>query len=102
MWSAVRSRVLPHWEPYGVVTDDQSIRDRPGGWLFHYSTLVDEIPTRPDAVLGPIQLFKRIDNAEPFARVETRFHATYKARTRCRPRGALPAVLVAAFWAYWN
>jgi hypothetical protein len=61
-----------------------------------------QLDSDPKSALGPINLFEHVENAEPFAQVETKLHATFRTTTSCRPRRRLGYVLDAAFWAYWN
>lgn len=61
-----------------------------------------QLTSNPKTALGPIDLFEYIDNAEPYAQVETKLHPTFRTTTSCRPRRRLGDVLEAAFWAYWN
>jgi hypothetical protein len=63
---------------------------------------LERLDSQPESALGPINLFASIDDAEPYAHIETRLNATFRAATKCRPRRRLGDVLEAGFWAYWN
>jgi hypothetical protein len=59
-----------------------------------------EIDARPESALGPVNLFTSIDNAEPYAQLETRVDVMFRARSSSKPKRTLGHVLEAGFWAF--